>query len=712
MTTAPTAALDELAKTAGVPVAQLETVHTLLASDGSFHPERLMQELRWFYAQIGLEAHYFETTPPELIARHVLALYGAKIIGKTSGAQVDIHLQSETDEMAIYACREDIEVASAVERRIERKFPRHRLQSYRTVGDASAKDVNTQLRLYYLTPPDYPEGEVDTEETDWKKVAPRSLDALLGDETRARYATVNEHAVRGLGPMIEYYHRPEKDAWQFIVAMRRGSTHSYFSAISDVVNYWGVHTRRKYVEQLKNDIIIYSFYIDGSTPEQTVVQIREDLSMIYVLPNTGLTPLFRARQLGAQEVVYAYAGWKFAHHFLSRGGATYEQLAPAFAKDPVRLGLLQQLKHRLSKDTFTEDRIYDAIVRHPELVKSLYADFRRYHFVSEDHDPAPYDPTHGAELESQIAKTVRSELDAQIFGALLAFNRHTLKTNFYRDRKMAICFRLDPAFIDTKEYPERPYAIFFLAGSEFRGFHVRFRDVARGGIRIVRSRNQQAYSKNIDRLFDECYQLALTQQRKNKDIPEGGSKGTILLSREHQDKDQIAFKKYVDALLDLLMPNSEVVDHYDREEILYLGPDEGTAELVDWASKHARARGYRFWKAFTTGKGVEMGGIPHDLYGMTTHSVHAYVLGTLERLGLDEAKLTKFQTGGPDGDLGSNEIMVSKDKTIAIVDGSGVLYDPAGIDREELLRLAKARQMVEHFARDRLGAEGFFVHID
>lgn len=34
------------------------------------------------------------------------------------------------------------------------------------------------------------------------------------------------------------------------------------------------------------------------------------------------------------------------------------------------------------------------------------------------------------------------------------------------------------------------------------------------------------------------------------------------------------------------------------------------------------------------------------------------------------------QTGGPDGDLGSNEIKISKDKTIAIVDGSGVLYDP------------------------------------
>jgi glutamate dehydrogenase len=36
-----------------------------------------------------------------------------------------------------------------------------------------------------------------------------------------------------------------------------------------------------------------------------------------------------------------------------------------------------------------------------------------------------------------------------------------------------------------------------------------------------------------------------------------------------------------------------------------------------------------------------------------------------------EEDCTKVQIGGPDGDLGSNEILISKDKTIAIVDKSG-----------------------------------------
>lgn len=38
----------------------------------------------------------------------------------------------------------------------------------------------------------------------------------------------------------------------------------------------------------------------------------------------------------------------------------------------------------------------------------------------------------------------------------------------------------------------------------------------------------------------------------------------------------------------------------------------------------------------------------------------------LVQLGLKEEEVTKFQTGGPDGDLGSNEILISKARPHAI----------------------------------------------
>jgi len=260
--------------------------------------------------------------------------------------------------------------------------------------------------------------------------------------------------------------------------------------------------------------------------------------------------------------------------------------------------------------------------------------------------------------------------------------------------------------------------MFLVISSEFRGFHLRFKDIARGGIRIVKTRSQEAYAINARSLFDENYNLANTQARKNKDIPEGGSKGVILLDVHKQDKARIAFEKYIDSILDLLLPPASpgikdpIVDLHGKEEILFMGPDENTADLVDWATEHARKRGAPWWKSFFTGKNPKLGGIPHDHYGMTTLSVREYVLGIYRKLDIDEASVRKLQTGGPDGDLGSNEILLGNERYTAIVDGSGVLVDPKGIDRSELVRLAKQRQMISQFDVSKLSADGYRVMVE
>ena len=144
---------------------------------------------------------------------------------------------------------------------------------------------------------------------------------------------------------------------------------------------------------------------------------------------------------------------------------------------------------------------------------------------------------------------------------------------------------------------------------------------------------------------------------------------------------------------------------------MFFGPDENTADLMDVGALLARTRGYKYWKAMTTGKSVRLGGIPHDTYGMTTNSVHQVVLGLLEKEKLKEEEVTKVMTGGPDGDLGSNEILISKDKTVCIIDGSGVVFDPNGLNREELTRLARGRLTISHFSRSFLSKDGFMVPI-
>ena len=51
---------------------------------------------------------------------------------------------------------------------------------------------------------------------------------------------------------------------------------------------------------------------------------------------------------------------------------------------------------------------------------------------------------------------------------------------------------------------------------------------------------------------------------------------------------------------------------------------------------------------------------------MTTLSVREFVLGIYRKLNLDASKIRKMQTGGPDGDLGSNEILLSNEQYHAI----------------------------------------------
>lgn len=118
---------------------------------------------------------------------------------------------------------------------------------------------------------------------------------------------------------------------------------------------------------------------------------------------------------------------------------------------------------------------------------------------------------------------------------------------------------------------------------------------------------------------------------------------------------------------------------------------------------------FRYWKACTTGKPPSMGGIPHDVYGMTTLSVRQFVWGALEKAGFDRKTVRKVQTGGPDGDLGSNEILLSEDVTTVMSDVTGVVFDPDGLDRAELARLAGIRRTADHFDQSKLSPQGMFV---
>ena len=102
----------------------------------------------------------------------------------------------------------------------------------------------------------------------------------------------------------------------------------------------------------------------------------------------------------------------------------------------------------------------------------------------------------------------------------MSINKVCAKTNFFKVPKTALSFRfffsfsfsffffpstqpstnnnsLDLSHMKKDDnYPTVPFGVFLLCGNDFHGFHVRFNDVARGGIRLVFSRDRPAFSRN------------------------------------------------------------------------------------------------------------------------------------------------------------------------------------------------------------------------
>ena len=558
---------------------------------------------------------------------------------------------------------------------------------------------------------------------------------IASDNTKQLYTSIVKDVINTTGPVIKHIPLEDSEEYRVVIGYKQKTSARYNSALSDLANYYKLQVTRKYVEQFSNGVTIISMYVTSklrkSPVDLSIYQVIKEASLLYCIPHNYFHDRFIQGELSLQESIYAQSGVIFVTHFLNRLGPEYNKLSSLLdpSKSIEHAEVLNSLKKRLRAETYTQDYIKEVFDNRRDIVRKLYRQFADVHYIRSSMEKtlsyqrlSQITPVGSEEEFEQLLsrECSQNEHHAIVLRALYTFNKSILKTNFYTSTKVALSFRLNPSFLPESEYPERPYGMFFVVGSDFRGFHIRFRDIARGGIRIVRSRSLDAYNVNARNLFDENYNLANTQQRKNKDIPEGGSKGVILLDPgAAQERPQACFEKYIDALIDLLLKQNipgvkdNYVDLYAKPEILFLGPDEGTAGYVDWATLHARERGAPWWKSFLTGKSPELGGIPHDEYGMTTLSVRAYVNKIYEKLDIDDAKIRKFQTGGPDGDLGSNEILLSrKENYVGIVDGSGVICDPQGLDKQELIRLAKERKMIEHYDKTKLSPQGYVVLVD
>lgn len=750
---------------------QFDQVVDVLDSNG-FIPEPLVElEAQWFYSSLGIDDVFFARESPEGIASHIHSLYSCKVQAFASDLKILdqplIRYKKEADDHAVFfdTCIPGKQFsANRFDEFIDEKYidPSYGDNSYRleyfsapllyksdpilngvaekfAKGNAASEFAKQQVRCHFIYKTRHACTECDPNETDITKIGDETFLKIASPNTRALYSDIIKKVVNTTGPVIQHFPIEESEEYRVVIGYRQKTSPHYNSALSDLADYYKLSTTRKYVEQFSNGVTIISMYIKAGNAENLkktpidllIYQVIKEASLLYCIPHNYFHELFVKNELSLQEGIYAQCGVIFVTHFLNRLGPEYTKLSSLLdaSKSLQHAEVLNSLKKRLRAETYTQDYIKEVFAARKDIIRKLYRQFADVHYIRLSMEktlsyqrlsqitPVGTEDEFNALLNRECAQ---NEHHAIVLRALFMFNKAVMKTNFYTSTKVAISFRLNPSFLPKTEYPETPYGMFFIVGSDFRGFHIRFRDIARGGIRIVRSRSVDAYNVNVRNLFDENYNLAATQQKKNKDIPEGGSKGVILLDPGvAQGTPKASFEKYIDSLIDLLLKQhipgvkESYVDLYKKPEILFLGPDEGTAGYVDWAALHARSRGAPWWKSFFTGKSQKIGGIPHDEYGMTTLSVRAYVNKIYEKLNIDNATVRKVQTGGPDGDLGSNEIRLSRDeKYVGIVDGSGVIADKNGLDKAELLRLAKERKMIDNYDKSKLSKDGYVVLVD
>lgn len=345
---------------------------------------------------------------------------------------------------------------------------------------------------------------------------------------------------------------------------------------------------------------------------------------------------------------------------------------------------------------------------------------------------------------SQVAKEIETgalsdEESKQLLRAMLSACKHTLRTNVHVDGRWALSMRLDPRFFEpvlpqAREggFSNLPYGTFFVAGRHFNGYHNRFRDISRGGLRVVLPPSEEAHSAESRRHFMECYGLSWAQQLKNKDIPEGGSKGVVLVTPQPaEDRFELmhgCVKRMADAMLDLIVPETADLivtrarDHASSddqqqqllgEELIYLGPDENiTPRDLDWIVARAEQRGYAMPSAFMSSK--PRAGINHKEYGVTSEGVAVFLREALKAIDIrpEQEPWTIKLTGGPDGDVAGNMLKIlhrdygENVRVVGLADGTACAEDPDGLPMDDLLRLFREGLPIAELDEKRLGQQG------
>jgi glutamate dehydrogenase len=488
---------------------------------------------------------------------------------------------------------------------------------------------------------------------------------------------------------------------QLTVGFPSGFQNDVFSFQKVLKRYPGVLSRF-YVNQVgdsKNPTHVLTLYFEQNVDHDIIEKIKSELRLSTLIPETDLMSFYTqpnpvARSLN--EVYFLEAAVSFLSQFLVENNARLESLLKELT-DAQQLNHkfdISELKSLLKEGRFQAGNIRDVFLKHPELIRC------HLDCLNNSLGVAPEVPL--SQLGALFNKIDPLPTDEKlILNTLFKFIVAIRKTNFLDENKQALAFELEPWVLKGHDYPKLPHVIRFVYTKFSTAVHLQFGPLGRGGIRLLVSRNLEEASNKFRKLLQEVYRLAFDQDKKNKDIDEFGAKGISAVTLGASP--EISFKQTIKGMLDLAMQSP-------KHSVIEFGPDENVVpQFCDWVARASKDLGYQYWKTLISGKSAYWGGIGHKEYGVTSKGVYAHIKAWAEENGYDMKKLTAVHTGGTKGDLGSNQILESEYNIIGIVDGPALVYDPNGINREELTRLIDAEQDLDKFSQTMLSKDGNLI---
>ncbi|MBL6432598.1 MAG: NAD-glutamate dehydrogenase, partial [Alphaproteobacteria bacterium] len=243
-------------------------------------------------------------------------------------------------------------------------------------------------------------------------------------------------------------------------------------------------------------------------------------------------------------------------------------------------------------------------------------------------------------------------------------------------------FKLFPGAIDVLPAP-RPFREIWVYSPRVEGVHLRFGEVARGGLR---------WSDRAQDFRTEVLGLVKAQQVKNAVIVPVGAKGGFLPKQlpETGGREALfaegtaAYKIFINALLSItdnllegeVAPPAGVIRHDGDDPYLVVAADKGTATFSDTANGIAEARNFWLGDAFASGGSQ---GYDHKAMGITARGAWEAVKRHFREMDVDiqTTPFTVVGVGDMSGDVFGNGMLLSKAiRLLAAFDHRDIFIDP------------------------------------